>query len=170
MSTIQKNLFSSRLCDDGRKSISIKLGIEPYNANELYCSLTDSGFKVHYSARDVMRSENFQISSTIKKIDTVAVTTKELGFDSHGGPLLEVYRRAMENGFSLCPAEVGPRLRKFSSDPLVKGKYFIGMSPITVRNKLHIFKLWNAGIEPWLETEEILISVYIAGTFIFLKN
>ncbi|MBU2101201.1 hypothetical protein KKH05_00530 [Patescibacteria group bacterium] len=68
------------------------------------------------------------------KLDLVGVQVMELGFRKPT-TLFEVYKRAREQGWRLCPPEVGPLLRIGYLDQQLGKELFIAMEPIEVPGK-----------------------------------
>ena len=60
----------------------------------------------------------------------MVISVEDLGFKD-GATYKDIYKRALEVGLQLCPAEVGPQLRvQYNDQP--RGEWlFIGMGPIT---------------------------------------
>lgn len=64
-------------------------------------------------------------------IDLVVLRSKNLGFTESWIKITEIYAKAKELGYDLCPAEVGPALRLAYSDQEVNEWLYIAHEPIT---------------------------------------
>lgn len=79
-------------------------------------------------AKDLLKKIVYQKEK--EEVDLVVLTPSDLGFTSYPSTT-ELFARAKESGYDLCPAEVGPRLREIYADqPNGEGLY-IGMERIT---------------------------------------
>jgi len=67
-------------------------------------------------------------------VGLVVLSVSELGFDENGARLADIYARARQLGFRLCPPEVGPALRLTYRDQPVGEFLRIAMKPITARS------------------------------------
>jgi hypothetical protein len=73
--------------------------------------------------------EKTQFSQKVEQLDLVELSVTDLGF--HGGASrAEIYKRALELGLELAPAEVGPVLRLNDTKQALGAWYLIGMEPI----------------------------------------
>src|SRR5262249_60691945 len=72
----------------------------------------------------------FPFRKTEAKLDLVVLTAADLGFQEGYTSLAEIYRRAIELGLNLCPAEEGPQLRLQYGDQPVGEFLHIAMDPI----------------------------------------
>lgn len=94
---------------------------------------------------------NTGVSQTKVEVDLVVVTVGELGFNN-SARRDKIYARAIELGFRLCPAEVGPALRLAYKDQ-PKGECLrIGMEPITVWDSPDVFGVDNENDERCLNS------------------
>ncbi len=57
-----------------------------------------------------LQSQKFKVNQTKTKLNLALVTVAELNFGCRKVSGCDVYKRALEFGFKLCPAEVGPQL------------------------------------------------------------
>lgn len=97
-------------------------------------------------ASEALDQPTFPVSQSETKIDLVILSSTELGIETDGAPLQEIYRRALQLGYALCPAEVGPQLRlPYPNQPL--GEFLrIAMDPIATRHgELVVFIVGNGG-------------------------
>jgi hypothetical protein len=67
---------------------------------------------------------------TYTRVDLVLTTVSDLGFGNNGASLKDIYQRALQLGFVLCPAEVGPILRLAYLDQPFGEYLHIAMEPI----------------------------------------
>lgn len=85
------------------------------------------GVEVSELAKELLEKTSFEEQSE-RSVNLVVVSLTDLGFSEE--PLLDqIYEAAKNKGYSLCPAEVGPRLRQ--ADPSATDLY-IAMEPIEV--------------------------------------
>src|SRR5262245_49441956 len=86
--------------------------------------------RIGNSADEILGRPAFPFSKTETQLDLVVLTAADLGFQEGYTSLAEIYRRAIELGLNLCPAEVGPQLRlQYVDQPL--GEFLhIAMDPI----------------------------------------
>jgi len=98
--------------------------------NAVRNALDAARMRVGESADEILGRPAFPYSKTKTELDLVVVTAADLGFPTGSTPVAEIYRRAMQLGFDLCPAEVGPQLRlQYANQPL--GEFLhIAMQPI----------------------------------------
>jgi hypothetical protein len=82
------------------------------------------------SASEIIGRPAFLLGTTRRKVDLALVSVSELGFESGGALVADIYARARRLGLELCPAEVGPQLRlQYLEQPL--GEFIqIAMEPI----------------------------------------
>jgi hypothetical protein len=81
---------------------------------------------------------------------TVIMTVRELGFKK-GACRGAIYARALELGFQLCPAEVGPALRLAYPDQPKSEWLWIAMEPVTGSDGARrFFSVDISGGERWL--------------------
>ena len=82
------------------------------------------------SADEILGRPAFPFSKRTTDSDLVVLTAAELGFKEARTRLADIYRRAMQVGLELCPAEVGPQLRlQYVNQPI--GEFLhIAMQPI----------------------------------------
>jgi hypothetical protein len=81
------------------------------------------------SADEILGRPAFHLSRTISTFDLVIRTASQLGFDSNYVSLDELYKRASQLGFELCPAEIGPMLRLQYADQPIGEFLHIAMLP-----------------------------------------
>ena len=114
--------------------------------NGLREALDAARMRVGDSADEILGRPAFPYSKTKSDLDLVVVTAADLGFPPGSTPVAEIYRRAMQLGLELCPAEVGPQLRlQYPNQPL--GEFLhIAMQPVaTWRGELVDLTVANGG-------------------------
>lgn len=82
------------------------------------------------SAHEMLVEPAFNTSKTKKETDLVLVTPKKLGFDRRP-TFKDVCDKVIEFGLELCPAEVGPQLRKQYTDQPSEEWIRVAIEPIT---------------------------------------
>jgi hypothetical protein len=108
-----------------------RITIGTYNGvNHIRIALDDARMRIGDSADEILGRPAFPFSKTETQLDLVVLTATDLGFQEGYTSLAEIYRRAIELGLNLCPAEVGPQLRfQYVDQPL--GEFLhIAMHPI----------------------------------------
>jgi hypothetical protein len=82
------------------------------------------------TADEMLGRSAFNLSKMRRDTRLVVLAVSQLGFDEDGASLADIYARARQLGFELCPAEVGPQLRlQYLNQPL--GEFLhIAMAPI----------------------------------------
>lgn len=78
----------------------------------------------------LINSHDFTTLEHQEKVDLIRLTVKDLGFPN-GATTDQIYKRALELGLELCPAETGPNLKLQNSSPDLM---FIAMEPIAVHD------------------------------------
>ena len=135
----KSNLLKRGLSDLGIKSKVIKLTIGGKTKEKLIRKvesqtlISDQGSYLWFTER-MINHKDFLILDKVKNIELVIVSVKELGFDNR--PTTEqIYAKAQELGYKLCPAEVGPYLwlRYQYADQFRYSYTLIGMSYISIR-------------------------------------
>jgi hypothetical protein len=82
------------------------------------------------SADEILGRPAFPFGSSKTELDLVVLTAADLGFAPGSVTVAEIYRRALQLGLELCPAEVGPQLRlEYVNQPV--GEFLhIAMRPV----------------------------------------
>jgi hypothetical protein len=82
------------------------------------------------SADEILGRPAFPFSSSKTELDLVVLTAGDLGFAPGSITVAEIYRRALQLGLELCPAEIGPQLRlEYLNQPV--GEFLhIAMHPV----------------------------------------
>jgi hypothetical protein len=114
-------------------------------------ALDAAGCSTGDQAEEILARPTFTVVSRKMKIDLVAVTPAELGFDGDTVSLAAIYVRASQLGFRPVPAEVGPQLRLQYPDQPVGEFLTVGMEPI---------KTWSG--------EPVVLSVANGGAGLIL--
>lgn len=98
--------------------------------NDVREALDAARMRVGDSADEILGRPAFPFSRTQTELDLVVITAGDLGFQPGRTRVAEIYRRAMQVGLELCPAEVGPQLRlQYPNQPI--GEFLhIAMQPI----------------------------------------
>ena len=96
----------------------------------LHDALDAQRIHVGDTAKEILGRPTFNLSEGRRDARLVVLAVSELGFDEEGASLDDIYARARQLGFELCPAEVGPQLRlQYLNQPL--GEFLhIAMAPI----------------------------------------
>ena len=114
--------------------------------NGLREALDAARMRVGDSADEILGRPAFPFSKTKSELDLIVLTAADLGFPTGNTPVAEIYRRALQLGLELCPAEVGPQVRlQYVNQPL--GEFLhIAMQPIaTWRGELVDLTVANGG-------------------------
>jgi len=94
---------------------TIKLGTGLKKADDFRKAIKTAGMKISYWANDILGKPAFTVSETEQEVDLVVATPKELGFNGNTA-YRDICNKAIELGLELCPAEVGPQLRRQYTD------------------------------------------------------
>ncbi len=86
------------------------------------------GIEVSVWAKELLGKTTYQKKK--EEIDLVTLTPQELGFTSYP-TTTELFARAKEQGYELCPAEIGPRLREMYKDQPNSEWLWVAHEPIT---------------------------------------
>jgi hypothetical protein len=114
--------------------------------NAIRDALDAARMRAGESADEILGRPAFPYSKTSSELDLVVLTAADLGFEKGSVPVVEIYRRALQSGLELCPAEVGPQLRlQYATQPV--GEFLhIAMQPIaTWRGDLVDLTVANGG-------------------------
>jgi hypothetical protein len=109
-------------------------------------ALDAANIRVGASADEILGRPGFHFSKTRIPMDLVVLTAVDLGLEKGSWPLRDIYRRAVQLGLELCPAEVGPQLRlEYLNQPV--GEFLhIAMRPVaTYRGDLVDLTVANGG-------------------------
>lgn len=116
------------------------------SADALRRALRDDGCKVGGKAEEAMARPAFVVSKIRAELDLAVLSVAQLGFGAEGASIAELYARAAQLGFKLCPAEIGPQLRlQYLNQPA--GEFLrIAMEPIETAGGDHVaFIVGNGG-------------------------
>jgi hypothetical protein len=112
--------------------------------------LEDAGCAVSGRAKDILKKVKF--SKEKKTLNLVCLTPKELGF-SNTPTIEELFKKGQEDGYELCPAEVGPLLRLAYVDQPMNEWMCVVMKPITSSDgRPRVFSVERYSVASWLET------------------
>lgn len=132
----------------------IKIGGK--TGKELKEMLISGGFKVSEPAKYLLESEDFPTLADEQELNLVKVKGTALGLT--GYPNVEqVFKKAEEKGYGLCPAEAGPYLRIAYKEDQLAQPIYVAMEGLTgIDNKPEIFRFsqdWPEG--PWIDEETL---------------
>lgn len=108
------------------KTIILGINKSPSEARK---AIKANGYRISDYADQILN--NVKFSETETQIDLVIITVAELGLEN-GARRNEIYARAIEFGFGLCPTEVGPALRQQYPDQPYGESICVAMDPIAV--------------------------------------
>ena len=92
--------------------------------------------------KDMLDSPEFTVSEQPRRISLMLTSAGKLL--ENGASTQEIYDRAQELGWDLCPAEVGPQIQLHYPDQLRVGWLRIAMEPIEGPDCRLIFSVWRA--------------------------
>jgi hypothetical protein len=123
---------------------TVRLGAFPTTIR-LRHALDAASCAISDTAQRIMASTEFTVSTEQTDVDLVALSSSELGFRQRTASLNEIYSRALDLGFGLAPAEIGPLLRlQYTWQPF--GEFDnIAMNPIGDQGTPAIFVVANGG-------------------------
>lgn len=81
------------------------------------------------AARTVELLTHFTTAEQYRTVDLWILTPRELGVDERVKSIRTVYSSALQLGFKLCPAEVGPALREVYINQPLGEQLLVGMEP-----------------------------------------
>lgn len=118
------------------------------SSKEAKKALLDKGIRIYDTAKEILQKTSF--SKELIKYNLVSFSVESLGFPN-GATTAEIYQKARELGFKLCPAEVGPLLRSNYLDQ-PNGEYlYIAMKTIEASGgRPHVFRVNRFDSELWL--------------------
>jgi hypothetical protein len=93
-------------------------------------ALASAHVRVGNSAGNIVGQPAFTFTQRRKQLDLVVLTAAELGFDAPAASLADIYARAAELGFELCPAEAAVQLRLEYRNQRVGEFLSVAMDPI----------------------------------------
>ena len=88
-------------------------------------------FQVSSYAKSMLQNADFTVLKDKEQITLIRLKVRDLGF-TEATPVKEIYDKAEELGLELCPAEIGPQLRKQYLNQPLNEWLRIGMKPIAV--------------------------------------
>lgn len=152
--------------------ITIKIGTYK-DTQSLRKALEDSGVIISEIADSIF--DQIPLSESEKSLELVVLSVEDLGL-SAGANTSQVYEAAKEQGFELCPAEVGPQLRlQYIDQP--NGEFLqIAMEDIThtpisfcVSNFGGNMVLEDAFVDPFYHKYGASCSYEESDEFVFVK-
>ena len=130
----------------------IELGTRS-ESDDLLHDVWRHGCNVNEEAQAVVADESFTMATGITKVEVVKISGADLGFDSSVSRE-EVCVRATspEYGLTLCPAEVGPQLRRQYMDQPDWDRLLIAMQPVVLSDAVqYIFAVEQQGPKAMLK-------------------
>lgn len=113
--------------------------------NAMRAALEAANMRIGETADEILGRPVFGLSKIPHDLDLVILTGRDLGFQGHVA-LADIYRRATQLGFALCPPEAGPLLRlQYRNQPV--GEFLhMAMPPVaTWGGELVDLTVGNAG-------------------------
>lgn len=98
------------------ETIEREVWIGGITKQELLQNLNSKGISLNEYALMIINHEDFTTLPNRQKVQTVEISISDLGFPK-GAITSEVYQKANELGFRLCPAELGLHFRLQYIDP-----------------------------------------------------
>ncbi len=127
---------------------TIKLGTHP-TIEAITTALEADGFKIGTYARQILAKIRLALKET--EIELVRVSVTDLGF-TRAASRKVIYERALSLGLVLCPAEVGPQLRRQYADQPYGNWFLVAMEPIAGSDRgLDVFRVGHGGAGQWLD-------------------
>ena len=127
---------------------TIKLGTHP-TIEAITTTLEADGFKIGTYARQILAKTRLALKET--EIELVRVSVTDLGF-TRAASRKVIYERALSLGLVLCPAEVGPQLRRQYADQPYGDWFLVAMEPIADSARgLDVFGVRGGGGGQWLD-------------------
>jgi len=107
----------------------IQLGTGLRTLEDLQSAFQDNGCRITDFTKSIIERSEFTVASKLTIIDLAVVSGADLGF-TDSVPRVDIYARAQERGYGLCPPEVGPQLRLQYLDQPEGEHLLVGMEPI----------------------------------------
>lgn len=129
-----------------QKTYTLTLG---HDAAYYKTAFKKAGIQVSTYANEMLE----KMTPSSGEIEVAFITPRELGFTTY--PMTaKLFKKAIEDGYELCPAEVGPALRLAATDQPKGDWWYVGMEPISVSvGHPGVFDVDRDGDgEPWLDT------------------
>ena len=147
----KENPWEAITAPDFRVWKTIKLGTHK-DVECLKSAITDAGFRIGDWASDIMGKPAFTVAREEIEIELFTATVAELGFK--GNTRYDVIcTRICELGYKLCPAEVGPQLRRQHTDQPINEWLVIAMEAIAYSDGyLCVFYVAHDDEGLWLNT------------------
>lgn len=151
---------------------TIKLGTGLKKADDFRKAIKARGMKIGSCANDILGKPAFTVSKTEQEVELVVATPKELGFNGNA-TYRDICNKAIELGLELCPAEVGPQLRKQYTDQPKDGWLVVAMEHITDSDgNLYVFDIEHDRNGLWLSVRygHPGIVWYADNRFVFVRR
>lgn len=130
---------------------TIKLGTHK-SVKALKGAITDAGQQISNWSNDIMGKRAFALASEETEVDLATATVAELGF-TDAARYDAICARIRELGYDLCPAEVGPQLRRQYTDQPLNEWLVIAMEAIHDSDgNLNVFDVGHHDDGRWLDT------------------
>ena len=149
---------------DGRRLWNVWKSIEVgYVRDKENLIKTLSFNKINFeSVESLLKSSSFEFYKRGRQFCLVQVSLKDLGLDGTA-TWQKILERAEKLGLSICPPEVGPKLRLQYKDQKECEVLIIGMHGLIdpdFENRYHVFVVWANPLTD--------VSRYEDGTFVFV--
>ena len=134
-----------------RKVRREKAEIGGKTSKQLQSEMEQAGIKTSSYAEDMLKNSDFTTLKNPEEINLILLAVADLGLNGH--PTTdEIYARAEELGFELCPAELGPHYRLQNTDQPLGDWRYVGMKQITdADGHPGVFELVRDGDGLWLD-------------------
>lgn len=120
---------------------------------ELVALLKSKGFSVGELARNVIRQDAFTVSPIKRTLKLAHCKVRDLGFTS-APTIIQLQERLIVFGGELCPAEVGPHLRRQIKEQERGDIFWLFMKPIADSDGYrYVFLLYRDVGSQWLSTD-----------------
>lgn len=130
---------------------TIKVGTGLKTADDFCRALEAAGYRAGDWTKYILGKPAFTAASVVTEVDLVVLSVAELGLPE-GATRVEIYERAKERGLALCPAEVGPQLRRQYPDQPIGEWLIVAMEPIAGPAGLGAFEVVHSSDGRWLGT------------------
>lgn len=140
-----------------------------YSVDTLKMVFSRYKFRLSTQANKMMETKEFIPFATKKEpIRLVARTVRDLGFNN-GAEYQHICARAIMRKLELCPAEIGPQLRRLCTvQQENSGKVRIAMKSLTVSRANYIFVLYCDEKGLWLDAEEMRPDDFFESDALFV--
>lgn len=110
---------------------------------QLLAELEQAKINVSPQSEYMLKSSEFMLGQHVEDVTLICLSVADLGF-SRNTTTDQIYQRAVDFGFELCPHGVGPEYRlKYQNQPMNES-IVVGMKQITGSDRdPHVFNLWR---------------------------